>query len=197
VLGAIAVAVLTIFRGIHPFLAMSEPCDGELLVVEGWVPEYAVREVAHNVKRRERVQVITVGGPLKSGLGVGSSDTYAHLAGERLVRFGVLPEMVRIVPISGRQRDRTHAFAVALHKCFDEERAGPRTLDVVTLGVHARRSRLLFSRVFGKSTDVRVHAIENRQYDPASWWRYSEGVKEVVSEGVAYLYAKLLFRPDE
>jgi hypothetical protein len=27
------------------------------------------------------------------------------------------------------------------------------------------------------------------------WWRYSQGVKDVLTEGVAYIYAKFLFWP--
>ena len=41
-----------------------------------------------------------------------------------------------------------------------------------------------------------VIAIENREYSPGHWWTYSEGVKEVVSEGVGYLYARFFFRPE-
>jgi hypothetical protein len=40
-----------------------------------------------------------------------------------------------------------------------------------------------------------VIAVEDREYDPARWWRYSEGVKEVISEGAGYLYARFFFYP--
>jgi hypothetical protein len=61
--------------------------------------------------------------------------------------------------------------------------------------VHARRSRLLFQKAFGPGIEVGVIAIRDREYNPRVWWRYSEGVKEVLSEGAAYLYARFLFYP--
>ena len=35
-----------------------------------------------------------------------------------------------------------------------------------------------------------VIAVPDPDYDARHWWRYSEGVKDVISEGAAYLYAK-------
>ena len=65
---------------------------------------------------------------------------------------------------------------------------------VATLGSHARRSRLLYRRAFGSDVPIGVIALEDRAYDPAQWWRTSEGLKEMTSETVAYLYARLFFR---
>ena len=71
-----------------------------------------------------------------------------------------------------------------------------KAFDLVTLGPHARRSRLLFEEAFEGKVRVGIISIENREYDPVQWWRYSEGVKEVISEGVAYIYASIFFRPN-
>jgi hypothetical protein len=40
-----------------------------------------------------------------------------------------------------------------------------------------------------------IIAVPNPDYDAPHWWRYSEGVEDVVKEGVAYLYARLFFFP--
>jgi len=37
--------------------------------------------------------------------------------------------------------------------------------------------------------------MAEKGYDPARWWRSSEGVREVLFEGFAYVYAKCLFWP--
>ena len=44
-----------------------------------------------------------------------------------------------------------------------------------------------------KKTKVGIISVPNPDYDAKHWWRYSEGVKDVISEGAAYLYAKFLF----
>jgi uncharacterized SAM-binding protein YcdF (DUF218 family) len=68
-------------------------------------------------------------------------------------------------------------------------------IDVVTIGSHARRSRLLFQKAMGNTVRVGVLAMDEREFDPVHWWRSSEGVREVLFEGVAYLYVRLCFSP--
>ena len=41
----------------------------------------------------------------------------------------------------------------------------------------------------------RLISIQNREYDPDRWWESSEGVKETISEALAYCYARLFFVP--
>ena len=69
------------------------------------------------------------------------------------------------------------------------------SFDIVTQGPHARRSRLLYEKAFGGDVEVGVIATEDPKYDPAHWWRSSEGVREVMSEAIAYGYARLFFHP--
>ena len=42
-----------------------------------------------------------------------------------------------------------------------------------------------------------IISVENREYDPKRWWKYSEGVREVIGEGVGYVYARFLFHPEQ
>jgi uncharacterized SAM-binding protein YcdF (DUF218 family) len=69
------------------------------------------------------------------------------------------------------------------------------SINVVTENVHARRTRLLFQKAFGGDVRVGVIAVPNPDYEPGHWWRYSEGVKDVLSEAIAYIYARLFFHP--
>jgi hypothetical protein len=70
-----------------------------------------------------------------------------------------------------------------------------KNFNVLTEDVHARRTRLLFQEAFGRDVKVGIIALPDPDYDPKRWWRYSEGVREVLGEGIAYLYAKFLFYP--
>ena len=65
---------------------------------------------------------------------------------------------------------------------------------MVSLGVHARRSWFLFEKVFS-SVNVGVIAISPNEYDTSRWWLSSEGVRNVISESIAYLYARFIFSP--
>ena len=94
-------------------------------------------------------------------------------------------------------RDRTYASAVALREWFREHDMTVKSLNIVTEDTHARRTRLLFEKALGRSVAVGIIAVPNPDYNAKRWWRYSEGVKDVVSEGFAYLYARLFFFPPE
>ena len=68
-------------------------------------------------------------------------------------------------------------------------------VDVFTLGAHARRSRLLFEKALGDEVAMGVIAAPDQTYDQDHWWRSSNGVRTVLSELIAYLYAVIFFHP--
>jgi uncharacterized SAM-binding protein YcdF (DUF218 family) len=190
-LGAVGL-VHTIF----PFLAVTHRVDADVLVVEGWVHEYAIRTAISEFQTSHYQRVFTTGGPI-AGMGGYTNDynTSASLGAGRLKAAGLSPEFVQMVPSRINDRDRTYSAALALRNWFREHHAGVRSINVVTEDVHARRSRLLFQKAFGPGVNVGIISIPNPDYDSTHWWRYSEGVREVVSESVAYVYAKFFFWP--
>ena len=104
---------------------------------------------------------------------------------------------LQMVPSRVMDRDRTYGSAVALRNWFRDHNMAVSGIDVVTEDVHARRTRLLFQKALGKDVQVGIIAVANVDYPANRWWHYSQGVKDVVSEFAAYLYARLLFFPSE
>ena len=102
-----------------------------------------------------------------------------------------------MVPSRIMDRDRTYGSAVALRNWFRDHNMAVSGIDVVTEDVHARRTRLLFEKALGKNVVVGIIAVPNPDYDWRRWWSYSEGVKGVGSEALAYAYARLFFYPSE
>src|SRR5207248_2304929 len=98
------------FLNVYPFLATTQRVDTNVLVVEGWIPKYAIRSAVEEFKAGSYQRVFTTGGP-----------------------------------------------------------------------------------VVGKGFTIGIIAVPSPDYDSTHWWRYSEGVEEVITEGVAYLYAKFFF----
>ena len=180
-------------RSVHGFLAVNAPVHSGVLVIEGWVHEYALTNF---IARARYDMIYTTGGPtLTDRQSRDDSDTYASVAMKRLFKLGVPRAKVRMVPCWVSRRDRTFASAVALHEWGVSNRVEFPAFDVVTLGVHARRSRLLAQKAFPNAR-VGVVSVLNEDYDPEHWWRYSEGVKETLSEAMAYLYSRFLFSPE-
>jgi hypothetical protein len=69
----------------------------------------------------------------------------------------------------------------------------PTAINIFTAGAHARRSRLVYEKVFG--SEVKVGAISWAPADRATsiaWWRSSERTIVLTKETVGYL-SELLF----
>jgi uncharacterized SAM-binding protein YcdF (DUF218 family) len=182
-------------RSVHDFLAVAAPVDTTVLVIEGWVPRYSVTSYVARVSK-DYAKIYTVGGATKTDRSSrDDSDTYAHVLRTRLMRAGVPPEKVQYVPCWNNRRDRTYGTAVAFREWCVTNQVPMTAFNVVTVGPHARRSRLLFEKAF-PDAKVGIIPLTNEEYDADHWWRYSEGVKETLSESMAYLYSRFLFSPE-
>jgi hypothetical protein len=180
-------------RWIHPFLAVDAPVAARVMVVEGWIPMPALQAAADRFRAEGYEMLCTVGGPFP-GEPPDSPRNHAVVVANQFLEMGIPAEMVHAIPSGEPQRDRTYTSATVLRNWFEQRGGPPARFNVVTQGAHSRRSRLLFEAAFGDEVEVGVISIPDQEYDAAKWWNYSEGVKEVLSEGAAYLYARFLFR---
>jgi uncharacterized SAM-binding protein YcdF (DUF218 family) len=193
---AIVAAGFVAILGIYPFLAPTERTSTDLLVVEGWIDDYAVHAASIEFRTGGYRDVIATGGPVH-GIRTYINDysTAASITAQRLKREGLPAERVHMAPAQVTQRDRTYASAVALRDWMKAHQFTVTKLNVVTEDVHARRTRLLFQKAFGPDVTVGVIAVPNPDYDPKRWWTCSEGVRDVLSEGISYVYARFFFFP--
>jgi hypothetical protein len=180
---------------VHPFLAVTASVPADYLVVEGWIHEYAIPGTVAEFRAGHYKKLFTTGGPVSSmsGSRIGIDDTYAYIAARTLRKQGLSSEEVEMVPTFKVDRDRTYSSALVLRDHFRQKGLSPQSLNVVTLGVHARRTRLLYEKAFGHEVKIGIISMPNQEYDNRHWWKYSEGVKEILSEGFAYLYARFIF----
>jgi hypothetical protein len=182
-------------RRAQSFLAVTDPVAGGALVVEGWAPDYALEEVVAEFRRHHYTRLYVVGVPLERGAPLSAYKTYAELSAATLLKLGLDRDSVQAVPAPAVRQDRTYASALVLKQWWQEHNAVPSEFNLVSLGPHARRSRLLFQEAFGREVRVGIIALEDRDYDPQHWWNSSEGVRTVTDELIAYGYARLLFHP--
>ena len=183
---------------IYPFLAVTHRVNANVLVVEGWVHEYAIRAAVNEFRTGTYQRVFTTGGPVAGTGGyLNDYNTSASVGADLLTKNGLSKESVQMVPSRVMDRDRTYRSAVALRDWLTEHKIAVRGLNIVTEGTHARRTQLLFKEALGRNTQVGVISVPSPDYDQKHWWRYSEGIMDVISELAAYLYAKCLFYPSD
>jgi uncharacterized SAM-binding protein YcdF (DUF218 family) len=187
-----------VLKGVYPFLATTHRVNANILVVEGWIHEYAIRAALKEFQSNHYARIFTTGGPVEGTGGyINDYCTSASVGADLLRKNGLANGSVQMVPSRVMDRDRTYGSAVALRNWFRDHNMAVSGIDVVTEDLHARRTRLLFQKALGDKLTVGVIAIANPDYDAKHWWSYSEGVKEVGSEALAYVYARLFFHPSE
>jgi uncharacterized SAM-binding protein YcdF (DUF218 family) len=195
---ALLLAGALCIKGVYPFLAITDRVNANTLVVEGWIHEYAIRAAVEEFQSNHYQRVFTTGGPVVgSGGYINEFHTSASVSADLLRKNGLANESVQMVPSRGMDRDRTYGSAVALRNWFRDHNMAVTAINIVTEDLHARRTRLLFQKAFGKDLHVGIIAVANVDYPAERWWYYSEGFKDVVSEFAAYLYARLFFFPSE
>lgn len=183
---------------IQPFLAPTQRVDTKILVVEGWVHPYAIRAAVEEFHAGGYGKIYTTGGPVVGSDGyINDFNTSASVGAELLVKAGVPTESVQMVPSHIWGRDRTYSSALALREYFQTNNMAVKKINVLTEDVHARRTQLLFQTAFGRDVEVGIVSVRDPDYEPRRWWRFSEGVREILGESIAYLYAKFLFHPAE
>jgi uncharacterized SAM-binding protein YcdF (DUF218 family) len=198
VASAVLLVGAMVFKGVYPFLAITHRANANILVVEGWIHEYGIRAAVKEFQSNHYEHVFATGGPVVgSGGYINDFYTSASVGADLLKKCGLPDQRVQMVPSRVMDRDRTYGSAVALKNWFRDHNMAVSSIDVVTEDLHARRTRLLFQKALGDKVAVGVIAIPNPDYDAKRWWRYSAGLKEVVSEAAAYAYARLLFYPSE
>lgn len=194
ILLAVAVAgTLTVWYGTYPFLAVNVPVDSDVLVVESWVPTHMLNQVAAEFwrghYRRVLVMRATFGGPYGSIEGQDSGE----YASNTLIKYGVPRNALTTVLYEAVDRDRTYHAAIAAKKWIDDNGMAGKSFTVAAVGPHARRTRLMFVKALGNEVKLGMVALQDPLYDPKHWWRTSEGVRDIIGETIAYVYARLFF----
>jgi uncharacterized SAM-binding protein YcdF (DUF218 family) len=189
----IAGGILLFMLNVQSYLALSDPVSADVLVVEGWVPDFVMEEAAVEFKRGHYRKVYVTGGPIEHGGSMSEFKSYAELGAAILANMGINKSEIDAVPAPSVLRDRTYASALSLKSYLHKEAVATKSINLMSLGVHSRRSRLLFQQAFDGDLRVGIIAVEDRNYYGQRWWKFSSGVRAIADEFFAYIYALIVF----
>ncbi len=139
-------------------LAVNDLVNAEVLVVEGWVGPDALREFLPLVRAGADRLVVTTGEWVRlRGERIGESS-YAALARQSSIERGLEADDVIAVPTPDSAQDRTYLSAVKGGMWARDQTGPPRKLDVLSGGVHSRRTRLMYQLEFGDNATVGIRS---------------------------------------
>jgi hypothetical protein len=178
----------------YPFLAVNDSRPGGILVVEGWAPDYGLAAAIDEFRSHHYIKLCVTGIPIEAGAPLSEYKTYAERGAAVLVKLGLPADSLQAVPCPAVHQDRTYTSAATLRSWLTTNGIPATNINLMTIGPHSRRSRLLFQKAFGGNTTIGILSVPPKEYDPEHWWRSSSGFRNVTSEQIAYIYARVLFR---
>ncbi len=191
----VVVLFLTFFFHLYSFLAPNKAPHSGLMVVEGWIHDFALDEAATLYRTGDYSKIICTGVPIETGSYIQAFKSYPEMTTARLIKLGIAPAEIITAIGEETKQDRTYVAATALREYLIAYNLEERDIHLVTIGPHGRRSRLLFQKALGDDYCVGVTSLEDISYDAGHWYKYSQGVRTVLSEYIAYIYARFFFHP--
>lgn len=186
--------VYFIIRNSQSFLSPYSPQETNILVVEGWLYDDALK-TSLNIFRKDSYQHLFItGGPLNNGYILMDYESTAQVAYETLLKFGASSDSLTVVSRELAWTDRTYASALELKRFLQINYPEIKAFNLVSLGAHSRRSWILFQKAMPEYT-IGIISIKEKRYDTSRWWASSKGFRTVFTEGVGYFYVKFFFYP--
>lgn len=180
---------------LYPFLAPEgEPHEG-LMVVEGWIHDFALDEAVIMYRAGNYSKIVCTGVPIETGSYIQEFKSYPEMTAARLKKMGINPAEIVVAVADYEKKDRTYLAAVALRQAFMAYNIEETNLHLITTGPHGRRSRMLFQKAMGDDYNIGITCLDEYTYNQKDWYTCSEGVRSVLGELIAYTYAKLVFHP--
>jgi hypothetical protein len=179
------------WRG-EAYLAHTERAVADTLVIESWIQEDGLHAAAEEYRAGGYRHLVVTGG-LTGSKGTLRRRSYAAVAEKALLEAGIPKDVLIPAPIPDVETQRTHTMATGVRQALEGQAVKPSGINVFTEGAHARRSRLVFARVFGPDTRVGVISwapAEHRKGRP--FWTSSQRTIVFLKETLGYPY-ELLF----
>jgi uncharacterized SAM-binding protein YcdF (DUF218 family) len=177
---------------IYPYLAPTAPVHSGTMIIEGWISDAFLRQAAEAFSAGRYQKLLVLQATDDEGTRYIGNTAACTDRTEILASYGVPKSLIGTLLYPATERDRTYHAALAARDWLIHH-STEKSFDVVTIGPHARRSRMMFKKVFGKSFTAGIIALNDPTYDPKHWWRTSEGVRDVVGEMIAYIYAEVRY----
>jgi len=173
------------------FLCLTErnPADG--LVLEGWIGIEGARAAKAEFEQGHYHYIITAGGPINSRWQE-ERWNFATEASRMLINLGVPSEKVISAPATNSGNNRTFESATFVRLALEKRQLHPASLNIFTLGAHARRSRLVFAKALPSSTQIGIVSWIPPGFLQGPWWKSSERSLDLIKETVGYLFELLL-----
>jgi uncharacterized SAM-binding protein YcdF (DUF218 family) len=158
-----------------------------VLVVEGWVQDYAFESAAQEFRNGKYTWVITTGGPLQKGSQLSLYKSMAELSAAILKQKGIPEDRIIPLPHPAVKINRTLASAKEVENWFQLNK-DMLSMNLISVGAHSRRSYRIFRKSLPNTIRLGIISIGDQNHDSDKWWTSSDGIRTIITETVAYIH---------
>ena len=181
---------LYIRNNLYNYLSPIKPISSKTLVVEGWLEDYALEEAYKLFIENGYERIITTGGPLNQGYLVTKYKTTADIAKATFLELGMDSTKIFVAPSELFLQERTYQSALSLRNYIKQEDLEIENFNLVSLGLHSKRSYELFKKAFPEKK-IGIIAIRDQRFNHEKWWSSSKGLRTVITEAIGYIFVAL------
>jgi competence protein ComGC len=191
VLLIISVVFIIVVKNLPYFLSPNKPVYGQIMVIDGQMPDYAIEKAIEIFKNGHYQLIATTGSNIEEGYHVSKFKTMADLSRGTFISLGFDSTKVIAIPTKFVKRNRTFNSAGTFKEWQMSNMPEIESIDVLTVGCHARRSWHLFKSINKPNIEVGIISVKHKSYDINHWWESSIGGRIVISETISYLFVLL------
>jgi hypothetical protein len=188
--GVFVVALISFILFAHPFLAVTQRVDADILVVEGWIPGYMMPPAVQEFQQGKYSLFLVSG--LQNGPNENQTESDATLTASRLEKLGIPPNALVPCPAPFASWMRTSKTAMAVHAKIIGLGLKPKGINVITAGPHARETWVAYQHAFGDTMPVGIISIPKSDYPADRWWLSRQGLIWVPKDFIAWLKEVLI-----
>ena len=160
-------------------------------MVEAWIPAQTLAESANVFNSGHYRYLVVVGGLIRQSGQSDNTRTDANLAASRLEKLGFDTKKLITITVPDESLGRTFGRATAVKRWLVSSGTSVCCVDVFTVGVHARKSQILFQHALGENYRVGIIAGTEVRYNPRLWLVSGRGTWNVVRNLAGYVYSKV------
>jgi len=182
---------------IYKFLFLNKPVTTNTMVLEGWVPTYALQDALKYYAENNYENLIVTGIPITQYEYASDFNYTSQATILALKHFGFTDTIYEAANPTNIYKDRTYTTAIITKEIFEKHPEWDKSFNVYSMGVHSNRSLVLFKKAFPDDYEIGMVAHSDRAFIGEEWWKSSIGFRNISNELLALTYAKLFFYPEE
>jgi hypothetical protein len=190
----VVIFAFLLFR-VPVWLSRSQPVNGQILVLDGVMGEYAIEEAISLFQKSNYDRIVVTGGNFPADSYLIAYKSMAEYSYANFLALNFDSTKIYCLPSGKALSNRTYTSGTVLKHWIQEQNLPFTKIDVLSIGCHSARSKYLFQLALGDQYEVGVISIRNPSYNNSRWWETSQGARVVISETIGFLYAKFIFFP--